>query len=108
MPPPYYLEILLGGGLTCVTAMMMYGGEILQVLFEFFSKGPRGFPYVFIITGKVTTLEPIYGPTSVEHGVFVLGGDQKVFDGAITFEVGLYTIPPTDLFNAFMETLGVW
>ena len=30
------------------------------------------------------------------------------FDGATIFEVGLYTIPPTDLFNAFTETLGVW
>ena len=26
---------------------------------------------------------------------------------AITFEVGLYTIPPTNIFNAFTETLGV-
>ena len=24
--PPNYLELLLGGGVTCVTAMMMYGG----------------------------------------------------------------------------------
>ena len=74
--PPYYLEVLLGGGMTCIAAMMMCGGRILQVLFESFSKGPRGFPYVFIITGKVTTLEPVYGPTLVGHGVFVLGGDQ--------------------------------
>ena len=74
--PPYYLEVLLGGGMTCVTAMMMYGGSILQVLFEFFTNGPGGFPYVFIITGKVTTLEPVYGPTFVDHEVFVLGGDQ--------------------------------
>ena len=34
--------------------------------------------------------------------------DQRVFAGATTFEVGLYTIPPSDLFNAFTETLGVW
>ena len=39
-------------------------------------KGPRDFPYVFIITGKVTALEPVYDPTFVDHGVFVLGGDQ--------------------------------
>ena len=39
---------------------------------------------------------------------FFLGGDQEVFDGAITFEVGLKTIPPGDLFNAFTETLGIW
>ena len=64
-------------------------------------------PYVFIIIGKVTALEPVYGATFVGHGVFVLWGDQQVFNGAVTFEVGLYTIPPTDSFNAFTETLGV-
>ena len=88
-----------------VVAMMMYSGGILQVLFESFSKGPGGFPYLFIITAKVTTLEPIYGPTFADHGV--LGGDQSVLDGATTFEVGLYSILPTDLFNAFAETLCI-
>ena len=108
--PPYCLEVLFSGGMTCVAAMMMYRGGILWVLFESFSKGPRGFPYVFIITGKVTTLEPVYGPTFVDHGAFVIWGDQKVFDGAflMVIEVALYTIPPTDLFNVFAETLGVW
>ena len=57
--PPYYLEVLLGGGVTCVTTMMMYMGRIFQVFFESFTKGPRGFPYVFIITSEVTTLEPV-------------------------------------------------
>ena len=52
-------------------------------------------------------MEPIYAPTFVDHVVFVLGGDQQVFDGAITFEAGLYTIPLTDLFNAFADTLGI-
>ena len=37
--PPNYLEVLLGGGVTCVTAMMMYRGGILQVLLESFTKG---------------------------------------------------------------------
>ena len=58
--------------------MMMYRGGILKVLFESFSKGPRNFPFVFMITGKVTTLEPIYGPTFIDHWVFVLGEDQEV------------------------------
>ena len=61
--------------MTCVAAMMMYSGRILQMLFESFSKGPGGFPYIFITTGKVTTLEPVSGPTFVGHGIFVLGGD---------------------------------
>ena len=74
--PPYYLEVLLGGGMICVTAMMMYGRGLLQVLFESFTKGPGGFPYVFIITAEVTTLEPVYGPTFVDHGIFALGRNQ--------------------------------
>ena len=53
------------------------------------TKGPGGFPYVFIITGKVPTLIPIDGITLGDHGVFVLEGDQEVLDGAATFEVSL-------------------
>ena len=74
--PPYYLEVMLGGGMTCAAAMMMYRRGILQVFFESFTKGPGGFSYVFMITGKVTTLKPVYGPTFVGHGVFGLGIDQ--------------------------------
>ena len=48
MTPPYYLEVLLGGGMTCVTAMKVYVGRIHQMFFESFTKGPGGFPYVFI------------------------------------------------------------
>ena len=62
--------------MACIVTMMIYGGGILQVLFESFSKGPGGFPYVFIITDEVTTLELVYGPTFADHGVFILGGDQ--------------------------------
>ena len=69
-------KLFVTSRMTCIVAMMMYRGGTLQVLFEYFSKGPGGFPYVFIITGKVTTLEQIYGPTFADHGVFVLGGDQ--------------------------------
>ena len=43
------------------------------MLFVSFTKGPGGFSYIFIITGKVTILEPIYGPTFADHRVFVLG-----------------------------------
>ena len=74
--PPYYLEVMLSGRMACVIAVMMYRGGFLKVLFESFSKGPRGFPYVFIITDKVTSLEPVYGSTFVDHRVFVLGRDQ--------------------------------
>ena len=71
--PTYYLKVILTSRMACIVIMMMYRGGILQVLFESFSKGPGSFPYVFIITGKVTTLEPIYGPIFADHGVFSLG-----------------------------------
>ena len=77
------------------------------MLFVSFTKGPGGFPYVFIITGKVPTLIPIDGITLGDHGVFVLRGDQEVLDGAATFEVSLDTIHATDLFDAFTKTLCV-
>ena len=77
------------------------------MFFVSFTKGPGGFPYVFIITGKVPTLIPIDGITLGDHGVFVLGGDQEVFDGAATFEVSLDTIPTTDPFDTFTKTLCV-
>ena len=75
---PYHLEVMLTGKMVCVIAMMMYRGGFLKVLFESFSKGLRDFPYVFIITGKVTTLEPVYGPTFIDNGVFVFGETSRV------------------------------
>ena len=52
------------------------------MFFVSFTKGPGGFPYVFIITVEVPTLIPIDGITLGDHGVFVLGGDQEVLDGS--------------------------
>ena len=77
------------------------------MLFVSFTKGPGGFPYVFIITDKVHTLIPIDGITLRNHRVFVLGGDQEVCDGVATFEVSLDAIPATDLFDTFTKTLCV-
>ena len=72
-----------------------------------FTKGPGGFPYVFIITFEVPTLIPVDSITLGNHRVFVLRGNQEVFDGAATFEVSLDPIPSTDLFDTFTKTLGV-
>ena len=77
------------------------------MFFVSFTKGPGCFPYVFIITGKVPTLIPIDGITLGDHGVFVLGGDQEVFEGSATVEVSLDTIPATDLFDTFTKTLCI-
>ena len=77
------------------------------MLFVSFTKGPGSFHYVFIITGEVSTLIPVDGITLGDHRVFVLRGDQEVFDGAATFEVSLDPIPSTDLFDTFTKTLHV-
>ena len=50
---------------------------------------------------------PIDGTTLVDHWVFVLGGDQEVFDSSATLEVSLDAIPTTDLFDTFTKTLCV-
>ena len=77
------------------------------MLFVSFTKGPGGFPYVFIITGEVPTLIPVDGITLGNHRVFVLRGDQEVLDGAATFEVSLDAIHSIDLFETFTKTLQV-
>ena len=105
--PPYYLEFIMTGGVACMVTVLMNGWRVLQVLIVSFIKGRGGFPYVFIITREVTTLDPIYGPTFADHRVFVLEGDQKVPDSITTFEVGQYVIPPTDVLDTFTETLCV-
>ena len=42
--PPYYLEIVLDGWVTCADAMIMYRGSFLQVLLESFYKEPGDSP----------------------------------------------------------------
>ena len=74
--PPYYLEVMLSSRMACAIAVMIYRGQFLKVLFESFSKGPRGFPMYSSLQVRSFTLETVYGPTFVDHGSFVLGGDQ--------------------------------
>ena len=105
--PPYYFEVVLVNGVVSLVIGVMNGEGVLQVLFVSFTKGPGGFPYVFIITCDVPTLIPVDGITLGDHRVFVLRGDQEVFDGAATFEVSLDPIPSTDLFDTFTKTLCV-
>ena len=105
--PAYYLEVVMVGGVASLAVVVMNGWGGLRVLLVSFTKGPGGFPYVFIITAQVTTLVSIYGTTLVQHRVFVLGGDQEVLDGTATLEVGLNAISMTDLFDAFTKTLCV-
>ena len=92
--PPYYFQVIMVNGVVGLIIVMMNGGGILQVFFVSFTKGPGGFPYVFI-TGEVPTFIPIDSITLGDHGVFVFGGDQEVLDGTATFEVSLDTISTT-------------
>ena len=106
-PSLYYFEVIVVNRVVGLVIMMMNGRGVLQVLFVSFTKVPGGFPYVFIITCEVPSLIPIDGITLGDHRVFVLRGDQKVFDGPATFEVSLDTIPTTDPFDTFTKTLCV-
>ena len=47
------------------------------MLFVSFTKVPGGFPYIFIITREVATLEPIYGSTLLTIGSLSLGETSK-------------------------------
>ena len=75
--PPYYFEVVMVNGVVGLVIVMMNGSGVFQVLFVSFTKGPGGFPYVFIIAGKVPTLIPIDGITLGDHGVFVLGETRR-------------------------------
>ena len=45
---PIIWKLLWLVGVACLAAMMMNGWGDIQVLFVSFTKGPGGFPYVFI------------------------------------------------------------
>ena len=46
---PYDFEVVWGGVMPYLSAMLMDGLGFLQVFIESFSKGPGGLPYVYII-----------------------------------------------------------
>ena len=71
MLPPYYLEVIMTGLYGYCVDEWVRGPS--GALYIFFTKGPGGFPYVFIITREVTTLEPINGPNFLTIGSLSLG-----------------------------------
>ena len=75
--PPYYLEVIITGGVACIVIVLMNGCGVLQVLFVSFTQGLGGFHYIFIISGEVTTLEPIYGPILLTIGSLSLGETSR-------------------------------
>ena len=76
--PPYYLQVVLCGCISDDATVAMYRAGFLQVLFECSSRGHRGFSYLFLITCKFSTLEPVDGTTFVFHGIIIFRGNQDV------------------------------
>ena len=73
-----------------------------------FPEGPGGFPYVFLIAVKVVTLVAVDYSTFVVPGVLVFWFHECLFYSGITFEMNLYTILTTYLFDAFAYSFCVW
>ena len=105
--PPYYLEVVLCGNVGGGVTVMVYKGRFLQMLLESFSKGPGGLSYIFIITCKFSTLQPVDGPTFLLHWVLFLGRHQNILNSPAASELDLYAITSADFLYAFTWALGV-
>ena len=106
--PPYYLEVILVGGMACLVAVVMNSKRGLQVLFVSFTKGETN---RFPLCTHHHSLGPHIGTSRWHHFGWPLvlcpWGDQQVFDGSATFEVSLDAISTTDLFDTSTKTLCV-
>ena len=74
--PPYYLEVMLSGRMACVIAVMMYGEGSLRCSLNLSPKVLKVSPMYSSLQVRSLHWNPVYGPAFVDHGVFVLGGDQ--------------------------------
>ena len=83
------------------------GEGCLRCSFFSLPKGPCCFPYVLFIAIQVFALVAVYNSTFVVLGVLVLGLHNYLFDGGVTLEVNLYTIPTTYMFNTFHSSFCV-
>ena len=71
------------------------------MLLESLSKGSEGFSYIFLITHKLPSLEPVNSSTLFLHWVLVLGRDQDIFNGPIASKLGLDAILTAYFLYAF-------
>ena len=83
------------------------GEGCLLMFLEPLCKTSRGFTHVFLITVNPATLKPIDDPTLFEDWIFILGGHQEAFDGFTSFEIHLYAMFVTGLFEALTHTLVI-
>ena len=105
--PPYYLEIMLSGSMVHVIAMIIYEEGSLRCSLNLSPKVLEVSPMYSSLQVRSPHWNKYMSPLVLAMGYLSLG-DTSRFLMVLTFEMGLYIIPPTDLFNAFAETLGVW
>ena len=79
----------------------MDGRGFLEVLLVTLPQCPCCFSYIFFTAGEVITLVAVYYPTSTILGFLVLRSHKCVLDCGAAFEVGLYAILTTYVFEAF-------
>ena len=77
----------------------MDGTGLLEVLLVSLPKGPCCLPYVLLTTNYVVGLEAVDYPTFLVLGVLVLRFHEDLFNCGISFEVSLYPILTTCVFE---------
>ena len=97
--PSNYAEVVDVSFVTWDVAVVMNGRGGLLMFFEPFCKGSCRLSYIFFLTPILTTFESVYDPTFVGNWIFVLGVHKEIFYGLTSFEVYLYTIFLTSVFE---------
>ena len=69
------------------------------MFFKPFCKGSSRFTYIFFLTPIFTKCEYVYDSTFDGNWIFVLGGHEEIFYGLTSFQVYLYTIFLTSVFE---------
>ena len=102
------MMLKLSGVVLCpVWVICMWMGEGSLRCSLNLSKGPGGFPYVFLITCKFPTLVVIYRSTLLVHGILVFGPNLYLFSGPVPLEKSLDTIFTASLLDTFPQSLCV-
>ena len=86
----------------------MDGRGLLEVFLLSLSKGLCCHLYVFLITHSVIELETVDYPTFLVLGVLVLWFHEDMFYCGVSFEVSLYAMLTTCVFETVHQPLCVW
>ena len=102
---PMILKLLSVMLCSCFLYVFMDWRELFKVFLASFSKGPCCFPYVLLIASYMFALETVHDATFLLLWVLVLGIHKDLSDDFVAFEVYLYTILTTDVFENFLLVL---